>query len=126
MSDRKKPVAHRGSHKKMKLPRSHSALARNEGLKKKGVLRAAPEIYSVVDERCTLVVNEERREVFRLTGLEQVVWDCLELGYNLQQARRTLSALGDLSQEATGRALDSMLQEWQTLGLVEIEAGLHG
>jgi len=94
--------------------------------KERGMIRSAQDIYRVVDEGCTLVVNEERREVFRLSGLEQAVWDCLEMGYSAEKLLQTVAALGKLTPEAAEREVRAILLEWQSLGMVEFEAEQHG
>lgn len=93
---------------------------------KRPVVRRAQAVYWAVEERCTLVVNETTREVFRLSGLEQVLWDCLEMGYLPEQVRQTVSALGQFDQDAAGREIQAILQEWLMLGLVELEECPHG
>lgn len=96
------------------------------GEEKRSVIRATQELYWVVDESCTLVVNEKRREVFRLSGLEQAVWDCLEMGYSAEKLLQTVAGLGKLTPEAAEREVRAILLEWQTLGLVELSAEPHG
>ena len=96
------------------------------GRVKRPVVRPAPAGYWAVEDRCTLVVNETTREVFRLSGLEQVLWDCLEMGYPPEQVRQAVSALGKLEQDAAEREIQAILEEWRMLGLVELEECLHG
>jgi hypothetical protein len=77
-----------------------------------------------VEASCTLVVNDKTREVFRLTGVEQALWDCLELGYSFERVRKMLEVMGRLAPEEAERAMNAILMEWETLGLVE--AHHHG
>jgi hypothetical protein len=90
------------------------------------VITPAQAVHWAVDQHCTLVVNENRREVFRLTGLEQAFWDCLTLGYSYQQSRDVIAALGKLDLDAADREIQSILAEWHRLHLVEIEEVGHG
>ena len=90
------------------------------------VYRAAPGVYWAVEQGCTLVVNELRSEVFRLAGLEQMVWDCLVLKYLPDQVRQMAAMVGKLEPEAAGREIQAILQEWRSLGLVEMEGPRHG
>jgi hypothetical protein len=85
-------------------------------------IRAAPDLYYTVEQGFTLVVKEDSGEVFRLAGMEQIVWDCLNLGTARERVEATLATAGKLSPEAARSELEAILQEWQTLGLVRMEA----
>jgi hypothetical protein len=86
------------------------------------MLKAAPDLYYAVEKGFTLVVKESSGEAFRLTGLEQIVWDCLNLGYARDRVEATLAEAGRLSPEAARSVLEAVLQEWKILGLVQTEA----
>jgi hypothetical protein len=96
------------------------------GRAKTPALHPAEDVYWAVEQGFTLVVKERRREAFRLAGLEQVVWDCLEMGYTLEQAGQTVAAAGKISPEAARVEIQAILQEWQTLGLVQREEPKRG
>jgi hypothetical protein len=87
-------------------------------------LRPAQDVDWTVEDNCTLVVNERRREVFRLTGLEQALWDCLELGFSFEQVHKILEVLGRLTSEEAEREMKAIFKEWEILGLVEVHP--HG
>jgi hypothetical protein len=93
---------------------------------KAGVVCAAPDLYYAVEQGFMLVVKESSGEAFRLAGMEQVAWDCLNLGYTRERIEVTLAAAGKLSPAAAKLELEAILQEWQTLGLVQVEAGKGG
>ena len=90
------------------------------------ILEAAPGLFYAVEQGFTLVVKEGSGEAFRLVGLEQIVWDCLNLGYGRARVEATLGAAGKLSPEARRGVLDAILQEWQLLGLVQTEVPKGG
>ena len=89
-------------------------------------LYAAQDLYYAEEQGFTLLVKERSGEAFRLAGVEQVVWDCLNLGYTRERMETTLAAVGKLSPEAARSELEAILQEWQTLGLVQVEAPKGG
>lgn len=84
-------------------------------------LRASPSVCWVTDRRCTLVVSETRGEVLRLTGVPEVVWDCLVLGMAYARIQKVVAELRHISETAAGDEIDHILREWQELGLVEME-----
>jgi hypothetical protein len=88
------------------------------------VVSLAQDLNWSVEEGFTLVVNEKLQEVFRLSGLEQALWDCLELGFSFEQVRKMLQVMGSLTPEETEREMSATLREWETLGLVEVHS--HG
>lgn len=90
------------------------------------ILKAVPDLYYAEEKGFTLVVKESSGEAFRLTGLEQIVWDCLNLGYARERVETTLAEAGKLSPEAARSVLEAVLQEWKTLGLVQTEATKGG
>ena len=84
------------------------------------IVTPAQNVHWVVDQSCTLVVNETRNEVFRLTGMEQTLWDCLVLGDGHQQVRYFIAAMGKMDMKAADEKIHSILAEWHRLNLVEI------
>ena len=84
-------------------------------------LRSCPSISWTTDRRCTLVVNEARSEVVRLTGVPETVWGCLVLEFPYARIQKIVAQLRNISAAAAGDEIDHLLREWQELGLLEKE-----
>jgi hypothetical protein len=90
------------------------------------LLKPVEKVYWVTDQDCTLVVNETRGETHRLAGLEQVIWDCLILGYGAQKMKTLIEKMGMVEAGAVDREMISIFREWERKGLVEIEEATYG
>ncbi len=83
-------------------------------------LYPAPSIAWVTDRRCTLVVNEAEGAVFQLTGLSEVVWDCLVQGFSYVKIVRMVAEMRGATPDSAGEMVEAMLREWRDLGLVRV------
>jgi len=92
----------------------------------KKIISPAQKVHWAVEQNCILVVNETRNEVFRLTGMEQTIWDCLVLGCSHQKVRYFIAAMGKLDLNAADQEIHAILAKWHRLNLVEIEEAALG
>jgi hypothetical protein len=83
-------------------------------------------VYWVTDRDCTLLVQETPGEVYRLTGVEQLVWDCLILGYSLKKVKALIIKMGMVDAGLVDKEMASILDEWQHRNLVEIVETTNG
>jgi hypothetical protein len=83
-------------------------------------LRPAGGIHWSVEKSFTLVVNDSRKEAFRLSGLEQALWDCMQMGLSFDRQVWMLGMLGKMDCFDAEREVRAILREWKTLGLVEV------
>ena len=90
------------------------------------IIKPVEKVYWVTDQACTLVVHEPRNEVHRLTGIEQVVWECLILGYGLEKVKDLIEKMGMVEADAAEQEVTSILCAWQDRHLVEIKETKNG
>jgi hypothetical protein len=83
-------------------------------------LRLAGGICWSVEKAFTLVVNHRRKEAFRLSGLEQALWDCMQMGLSFEKQVRMLGMLGKMDCFNAEREVRAILREWKAQGLVEV------
>ena len=83
-------------------------------------LHLASGIRWSVEKAFTLVVNDHRKEASRLSGLEQALWDCLQMGLSFDQQVKMLGMLGKMDCLDAEREVRAILRDWKTQGLVEV------
>jgi hypothetical protein len=90
------------------------------------ICKPVEKVYWVTDRDCTLLVQETRGEVYRLAGVEQLVWDCLILGYSLKKVKALIIKMGMVDAGLVDKEMASILDEWQHRNLVEIVETTNG
>jgi hypothetical protein len=78
----------------------------------------APAVAWVKDTDHTILVEEEKRQAWCLQGMEATVWDLLTLNYTAAGIAGFLAVLWGGSVEEARKALVSVLQDWESAGIV--------
>lgn len=86
------------------------------------ILTPGNSVTWVTDQRCTLIVNEDLNLVFQLTGIDEVLWDCLIQGVSYNKIIQMVSEMRNYSTEAAVIRVEATFLEWCNLGLVQEEA----
>jgi hypothetical protein len=81
-------------------------------------LRCAPAIVWVKDAEHTLVVDSDRGVSRLLTGMEQVLWDLLALGYSRAELVQFVSRFLDVPPAEAGATILATCREWEAAGLL--------
>jgi hypothetical protein len=91
------------------------------------VYTCAPAVAWVKDTGCTILVAEEKGQVWYLRGVEATVWDLLALKYTAAGIAGFLAVLWGGSVQEARKALVSVLRDWEKAGIVcAVEGSWHG
>ena len=69
----------------------------------------------------TIVVNDRDRRAHRITGIAEVVWDCLLLSYPYPKIVETVAQLSSSTLASADEDIYALLCEWRDLGLVAVK-----
>lgn len=89
-------------------------------------LTSAPKVTWVTDRGGTLVVHEDSTAVFQLTGLAEVLWDCLVQGFSYDRIIQITAEMRGIPLDAAEEAVRAILREWSDLGIVVQKEEEHG
>jgi len=89
-------------------------------------LTAAPKVTWVTDRSGTLVVHEDSDAVFQLTGLAEILWNCLVQGFSYARIIQITAEMRRTSLDAAEEAVQAVLREWRDLGIIVQKEEEHG
>jgi hypothetical protein len=86
-----------------------------------------PAVAWVKDADRTILIEEEKGQVWCLQGVEATVWDLLALNYTAAGIAGFLAVLWGGSVEEARKGLVSVLRDWERAGIVcAVEESWHG
>jgi hypothetical protein len=68
------------------------------------------------------VVQGSNGGIYKLKGLEQVLWDCLVLGYSRKKIIRLLMRMNIVDAGSVEQTVASIMNDWQQKKLLMVEA----
>ena len=83
----------------------------------------SPSIVWVKDARQILVMDKETRQTWTLRGIEAVVWDLLEVGYQYRKIIQMLSLIYSLPVAEARDSLGGVLQKWKIADIIRVSGG---
>lgn len=75
------------------------------------------------DTSGTIIINERDGRVHRLTGIAEVIWDCLLLSYPYPKIVDMVAQLSSSTLAAADEETFAHLCEWRDLGLITVKEG---
>ncbi len=79
----------------------------------------------VKDRDHVLILEQSQEKIYRLIGVDAVVWGWLVSAYSYTKIVRLLSNLMVVSTSIAELHLQSIIRGWLRVGLLELEAGKH-